>query len=222
MKAEGLGDAERSLALTYAPASARPAVRALFALDDALSGVLRTAAEPMIAQMRFTWWHAELSALDRTSPPSVPVLRDLAEHVVERGVTGEALARQVEGWEALFEDPALGEAAMLAHARLRGGGLFAAVAACSGYAGDGVEAAGQGWALADLAAHVREPHQRDAAFALARPLLDVATCQRWGRGGRTLGALAHLARIDASAATPSAPGSPRRVARMAWHALTGR
>ena len=44
-----------SLAMTYAPATKRPALEALFALDDTLAGILRTTREPLVGQMRLTW-----------------------------------------------------------------------------------------------------------------------------------------------------------------------
>lgn len=214
--------AEIRLAVTYAPQNARGAVGALFALDDALGNLLRSAREPMLAQMRLTWWHAQLEALDTAAPPAVPELRALADHVVGDAVTGANLARMVEGWEALIDDPPLDAAALTVHSDRRGGGLFAAIAACCGYGGDGVEDAGRGWALVDLAVHLGDAGKAEAARALAGPLLDSATRRHWGRKGRMLGALAHMARIDAAAKVPQEPGSPRRVARMAWHALSGR
>ncbi len=213
---------ERSLAVTYAPRAARAGIAALFALDDALAGVLRSAREPMLAQMRLTWWHGQLEALDHAAPPAMPELRALAEHVVGHGVTGAELTRQVEGWEALIEQDAVDETAMLAHAEARGAALFGAVARLCGYDRAVVAEAGQGWALADLADHLSDVEAAQRARALAKPRLDRAVREHWGKRGRTLGALAHLARADLAPGQPVATGSPRRVARMAWHALTGR
>jgi len=201
---------ERHLAITYAPPARRAALAALFALDDVLAAVLRTTRDPMVGQMRLTWWHDALTALDHAPPPAQPVLRQLARDVLPLGVTGAALAGIVEGWEELLAADPIPDAALLAFARGRGG-LF--VAGGVG-AGDPLAAAGAGWALADLAAHARDPVLAARARALAAPLLDAAVAVRWSRPNRAFGALAHLARLpDASA--------PRRVGRALWHRLTG-
>jgi phytoene synthase len=77
--------------------------------------------------------------------------------------------------------------------------------------------AGRGWALADLAGHLSDPATAASARAAALPLLMSATRHRWSRAGRPLGALAHIARLDLAG-----PATPWRVARLAWHRLTGR
>ena len=41
-------DAERSLALSYAPAAARAGLEALFALDATLGAILKTTREPVV------------------------------------------------------------------------------------------------------------------------------------------------------------------------------
>jgi phytoene synthase len=58
-----LPNPERALALSYAPASTRPGLEALFALDTALGTILKTTREPIVGQMRLTWWY---EALGRT------------------------------------------------------------------------------------------------------------------------------------------------------------
>jgi 15-cis-phytoene synthase len=63
--AAGARAAERRLILSYAPAHARAGLSALLQLDDTLADVLRHVSEPVIAQMRLTWWHDALS-----KPPS--------------------------------------------------------------------------------------------------------------------------------------------------------
>uniref|UniRef100_UPI0035CB8D7D squalene/phytoene synthase family protein n=1 Tax=uncultured Sphingomonas sp. TaxID=158754 RepID=UPI0035CB8D7D len=149
---------ERDLAIGYAPVAARAALVALFALDDTLAQILRTTRDPLVGQMRLTWWHGALSALDTAAPPAQPVLQALATTVLPHGVTGEHLAGMIDGWEALLEPEPLNDAALSGHARARGGLLFGAASRVLGCAAaDPVAAAGEGWALADLARHVRDP-----------------------------------------------------------------
>ena len=203
--------AERALALSYAPAETRTALRALFALDEALAGVLRTTREPMVGQMRLTWWHEALSALDSGPAPANPVLRGLAG--VTARAPGAMLAGMVEGWEALLDEP-LDSAAMERFAAARGGGLFRAAAAVLGRDDPRLEDAGEGWALADLARHLGDANKAALARALAAPRLAGALRRRWPRRLRALGALVLLAK-------EGAPGSPGRVARLLWHRISG-
>lgn len=218
-------DQERALALSYAVGDRAAGLAALFALDDTLGQILRTTREPLVGQMRLTWWHEALSALDASPPPAQPVLQALAAHVLVQGVTGAQLAAMIDGWEALLEAEAIDSAALQLHAVARGRGLFVAARTVLGGApGDPAEAAGEGWALADLARNVRDPAVARRAAESASQAIAAATAVRWSRAGRPLGALAQLARMDLAVPldTPIAHGAPRRVARLALHRLTGR
>lgn len=196
----------------------------MFALDATLGQILRTTREPLVGQMRLTWWYEALSALDATPPPAQPVLQALAAEVLPHGVTGTVLAGMIDGWEALLEEP-LDEDGMRLHAEARGETVFAAAGTVLGCAScDPVGAAGRGWALADLALHLRDPAAAARATALARVSIATATSTRWSAKGRSLGALTQIARMDVDGPSDQAirRGSPRRVARLAWHRLTGR
>lgn len=203
--------AERALALSYAPVGRRAALGALFALDDALASILRTTREPMVGQMRLTWWHDALLRLDNAPPPAEPVLQALATDLLPTGVTGAQLTPMIEGWEQLLEPDPLGDATLMEFARLRGGTLFTTGGMTSS---DPLGEAGAGWALVDMARHVRDPSLARRARGLAAPLLAEAVAVRWSRANRCFGALAHFARLEASA--PVA-----RVGRVLWHRLTG-
>jgi phytoene synthase len=203
--------AERRVVLSYATAQAREGLAALLALDATLGGILRNSRDPMIAQMRLTWWHDALTGLDEAPPPAEPTLEMLARTVIGE-VPGRALALQVEGWESLLDDPV----SLDAYATARGGRLFAQAGRLLGAAsGDPLEGAGAGWALVDLAANTSDPGLAGRARALAAPLLAGAAAARWSRSARALGAMAHLARLEE--ATPR-----RRIARVLFHRLTGR
>jgi phytoene synthase len=201
------------LAIGYMPLG-RDAARALFALDRQLAGIVARASEPLVGQMRLTWWREAIEALDRTPPPAEPILRALAEHVLPGGVHGAALAAITDGWEALLEQP-LGDAAIARHGE-RGAVLFAALAQLSGADDACVPDAGRGWALADLARHLADGQTAQQTAALAGQHLARIRHHRWSRAGRALGALAVLARSDLDGAAPT-----RRMARMVRMRLTG-
>lgn len=210
---------ERALALRYAPASARDGLAALLALDARLGAILRTTREPLIGQMRLTWWHQALVALDHAPPPAEPMLQRLADLVVP-DVAGAQLAMMVEGWEVLL-DPELDGAALQSHGDLRGGALFGAMATLCNSAVPQLALAGRGWALADLSRHVRDPRLAPMARHLAQDALRAAMIDRWPTRARAIGALTRMARMDIQdRARP--PGHPARAARLLWHRLSGR
>ena len=211
-------DPERALILTYAPVRGRAALAALLALDDALAQLVRTTRERAIGQIRLAWWRERLESLDAGPAPAEPVLRALAAS----GVPGASLRPVVDGWEVLIEER-LDTDALTRFGEGRGM-LFVVAGKAMGAKGDPLAGAGQGWALADLARHLAEVSEGDAARALAEPLLHAATGARWSREGRALGAMAHLARRDLLLSAGETPpvGAPSRVARLLWHRLTGR
>ena len=209
--------AERALAIGYAPEPARAGIAALFALDDTLGNIVRSTREPIVGQMRLTWWREALTRLDSAPPPAEPVLQTLATAVVP-GVSGAALAEMIDGWEALLE-PELDDAAIGLFAEKRGGGLFDVMARACGAVEPRIAPAGQGWALADLAQRISDPTLADAIRQQALARLDAALVGAWPRRLRALGALALLARADLQG---TAAASPKRIGRILIHRLTGR
>ncbi len=210
---------ERALALSYAPRSARPALTALFALDDTLAAILRSTREPLIGQMRLTWWYEALDRLDTAPAPVEPVMAALQIEVLPLGVSGAMLGKLTDGWEVLLE-PDLDAAAIERFGRDRGRRLFDLAATILTVSDDRIGLAGEGWALADLAQKLTDTSARELARVRASKLLDQALRGRWPSSARALGALAVSARFDMMQ-HPAAPGSPTRVARLAWHRLTG-
>ncbi|QNE31351.1 hypothetical protein F1C10_04965 [Sphingomonas sp. NBWT7] len=207
------GHPERALALSYAPRAARAGVAAVFALDATLARLALGTRDAMVAQLRLTWWYEALGDLAQGVVPAQPILRTLRDE----GADAAALMKVAEGWELLL--PAeIGDGDLEAFAAARAS-VFNEAARLAG-ARDDVSAAGRGWALADLALRSAEPARVAAATRLAMPSLQAAAAQRWSGAGRFLGALVHVARADLAGAAP--PGAPRRVARLAWHRLTGR
>ncbi|WP_448657504.1 squalene/phytoene synthase family protein [Sphingomonas sp. CJ99] len=215
---------EVALAIGYAPPRLGESMRALLALDDALGAVLRGTTQPMLAQIRLAWWRERLEALDSEAPPAMPVLVDVQRSCVANGVSGAALAGMAMGWERLATAESLDLAVLDQCAAERGGTLFRAIAALAAVPPPpGLDAAGQGWAMADLSRHLSDMAMASDAQRRAAAMLAEGP-GRWPVPLRMLGALALLARMDC-AMPPDQPiphGSPRRVARMLAMRLTGR
>ncbi|MEJ2408540.1 MAG: hypothetical protein P8Y58_15370 [Novosphingobium sp.] len=152
------------LALAYAPAPARLPTLALFALDVRLAGLLRNSREPMLAQLRLSWWRESLTQDHEKWPAGEPLLAAL------RSWNGQhkALTSLVDGWEALTgAAPLPGEALrMMAQGRAE---AFAALAHALDRAHESRAAysLGQQWGLADLAMRLGNAQEREMAASLA-------------------------------------------------------
>ncbi len=153
------------LALSYAPASAREQTLALLALDTRLAAILRAAREPMLAQLRLTWWREQLKAEPSTWPQGDPLLAGLRSW----GERREELVGLIDGWEGLTAPAPLPMEALSELAAARGE-AFAALAEIVGASGDRDTARrlATNWALADLADHLSDPEEHSRAVALAR------------------------------------------------------
>lgn len=215
-----LADPERELALHYAPRDARPLLRALWALDERLGAIVADTSEPAIGEMRLLWWREALEKL-ADSVPAEPLLNDIARLLGGRVSGAAAWGGIAEGWYALLQ-PSLDADDLARFARERGGRLFAESANVLGASFDGLESAGAAWALADLAAHSSSEELAAAAREVAGNIAGEAGPARWPVALRPLGALTAIARRDLRRGVAGRPGSPSRVARMAWHRITGR
>ncbi|WP_174284668.1 squalene/phytoene synthase family protein [Sphingomonas bacterium] len=215
--------AERGVVCGYVPTDRRAGFVALLALDDALAGIVRTTREPIVGQMRLTWWYEALEALDRAGAPvGEPILTALAGEVAPRGVAGRMLAAMIDGWEMLLDPDPLEAAGMRTFARARGEALFGALAVVLGAPIDaGTARAGEGWALTDLATHLRDPGQAALARTMAIDAFASGSRHAWPRQLRPIGMLSLLARADLAVPQPR-PGSPHRLARLLMHRIWGR
>ncbi|ODU21484.1 MAG: hypothetical protein ABS87_06550 [Sphingomonas sp. SCN 67-18] len=222
--AAALADPERRLALAYAPARARDGMALLWSLDERLGDIVRSTTEPMIGQMRLTWWHGAMAALNTAPPPAEPLLRAMAATLPRYHLTPAALLPLVEGWEMLIEPFPLGPGQLDAYAQGRGAAAFDAATRMAGEAPTGeICAAGRGWALADLAFHCSDRATAQAALDAAGVALSNAP-RRWPGRLRALGLLTVLARRDVAAGLgkPRRLGSPARLLRAVAHRVTGR
>jgi phytoene synthase len=211
---------EQALAVGYAPASARDGFAALLDLDHQLASILQSTTEPMIGQMRLTWWYEALEKLDREAAPGHPVLQRLAASVLPGGVRGADLAPMIEGWEALLDDgEPLEDERIARHADARGGVLFASIGRLLGQSG--LEPLGAGWAKADLAQHVSDEAARARIGAAALSELNAVLAPKSPKPVRGVSGLAVLAR-ESLRHPYRLPGHPIRAARLAWHGVMGR
>lgn len=172
------------LALAYAPARARADWLTLLALDARLAGLVRQAREPMLAQLRLAWWRDRFNADPAEWPKGDPLLARLADW----GDPVRALAKLVDGWEALLGEAPLGPDALGEFVTGRIAGLVALAHRLD--ARDPVVVSmGRRWACADLALHLGDPTERGNAAAL---LADAAPGGRTARPLRPLALLAGL------------------------------
>ena len=199
-------DLDRYLATLYAPATLRPALYALHALDLELLDVARSTSEPMIGLIRLAWWRDALERLDAAPPPAQPLLEALAERVLPLGVTGLELSRLESGFAPLIETPLDVEAYLAG----RGATLFTLAARLGD---DNANAAGAGrlWAAGELR-RLRDESALDGIELEA----DIRSTPAWLRG------LADLAHIDLRAGKVGQRGSPSRQLRLLWSMIRPR
>ena len=202
------------------PAKRRAAVGALWRLDAALGNALAGGREPLISRIKLAWWREALERLDRERAPSEPALEAAAAHLLAAGVTGAELAEMEGGWAVLVSPEPLAREDLGAYASARGALLFRYSARLLEGEAPQLEAAGEAWALVDLARHSANAKDRETALAEARAR-DFGG--RWPAALRPLGMLAALAARDAEANRPhwEEKGSPRRMWRMLRHRITG-
>lgn len=182
------------MALAYAPSAIRQDWETVLLLDARLAGVVRSAREPMLGQMRLAWWRDRLSADPATWPKGEPLLTRLA------GWTDvHRLVPMVDGWEAMLSDQPLSEDDAEALAEGRSAGLRVLAQRLGADAAAAGQAARR-WALQDLALNVGRAEDRETALRRLgtpgdapvrlprslRPLavLDKVTARALAQGGR--------------------------------------
>jgi phytoene synthase len=203
----GLTDPDRQFALTHVPATQRAAMAALWSLDEVLGRIPGSTTQPMVGQMRLTWWYEALTVLTPGVVRGQPELDALAAHVVTAtsGIVGADLARIVEGWEALLDPLPLPNESLREFAAGRAQ-AFALSARLLGATIN--DAPGAGWALADFGCRCSDPDTASRAFAMADEYLDQTDPKSLPRPLRIL---VRLARHDVIAG--------KRVARTPWKLL---
>ena len=91
------------LAITYAPVQVRARLAWLLTLDYRLKDVLTRASEPMIAQLRLSWWRDALKTSPDNRPKGEPLLAELNEIEPDEAMIVAGLAI-VDAYEILATD----------------------------------------------------------------------------------------------------------------------
>ncbi|QGP80873.1 hypothetical protein [Sphingobium sp. CAP-1] len=193
--------------------------RALWAFDARLAKVARTTSEATIGQMRLAWWNDVIEDVERRKGRGEPVVDALR---ATGAIGAPGLVAMIDGWEVLVAEPQVDAPGLNDYAVGRGGGLFRALADADD-APDWLVAAGQVWALWDLAGHVDDRVLAEAALTRARALLGQADGACWPGAWKPLRIAFTLARQDVIAGRGSPRGMPRTLAwRLLRIALVGR
>ena len=150
--------AEQRLAMAYAPARCRASLLGLLALDRRLASIVRSSREPMLAQLRLAWWREQLSQDPAQWPEGEPLLAALRDWRGDRGT----LAGLTAGWEAMTGAAPLPVTSFESLAEARAG-AFAALAGPHYHAA--ALRMARNWALADIAARLSHPQEREAAMS---------------------------------------------------------
>lgn len=157
--AEALAPLSR-LALAYAPAPAKADWLTFLLLDARLGQIVRSAREPMLAQLKLAWWRDRLSGGRAAFPRGEPLLARLADWLEPA-----SMVPLVDGWEALLGEPPLGPEACRAFAEGRGQALVG-LAKRMGTGPGLVATVGQCWSLAEIAVALGSDEERAAALTL--------------------------------------------------------
>lgn len=193
--------------------------RAIWGFDGRLAKVARTTSDRAIGQMRLAWWNDVVDDADARKGRGEPVVDAMR---ATGAMAGPGLVAMIDGWEVLVVEPEIDAQGLRDYAVGRGGGLFRAMAD-AGDAPEWLTAAGQVWALWDLAGHVDDPALAQAALTMARELVPQVDGARWPRDWKPLRIAFTLARQDVLAGRGAPAGMPRGLAlRLLRIALVGR
>jgi phytoene synthase len=180
----------------YAPKKIREGQQIVWALDARMAEIIRSTSEPMIGQMRLTWWHEALTKDPKAGGSGEPLMDALRRQVLPLS-GGESLLSIIDGWEVLLQPLPLSDSQLVAFAEQRGGGLFRVMSALAGGGPPWLAQAGMGWALWDLSGHVSDQDTARRALHLAAEFLADVPKRDWRAAFASLRILTALARSDA-------------------------
>jgi phytoene synthase len=201
------------LITAYAPKAMQEGMRHIWAFDARLADIVRTTSEPMIGQMRLTWWHEALREGKGAGEPLVEALR---QEVLARAEP-YGLLSVIEGWEVLLEPLPLSDSQLIAFAEHRGGGLFRQIGWLAGDCPPWLAQAGMAWALWDLSGHLIDAATAERAIAIAPEFLADVPERGWSRSLAPLRILTGLTRRDAGQGRRAPPRLDlRQYGRLLW------
>lgn len=156
---------EAQLALAYTPPSMRGPLRIFLELDMRLGRIVAATNEPMLGQMRLAWWRDTLGKPVDDRPQGDVVLDGIGEHWAGRE---SDLVPLVDGWEQLLSEEPLAstEARLFIEGRKRALMAVYGQRELSGEDWTSYGSAAWRWAVADLAANVSQPGERDMLIEL--------------------------------------------------------
>lgn len=214
---------ERDLSLMYAPDAQRAGLRAIWQLDARMRRIFTGGGEPVLGQIKLAWWEERLLASAGGEVPAEPLLRRLAALAVCDDGFATELGRIAGAWRELPAERPWPTMSVDAYARSRGRGLIDGFARTVGAAGDErLSLAGEAYAIDDLTGLAADPDERAALREHASERWRSTSGFVWPRAMRPIGMIFALAKADAGRDHMPKQGSPRRIAQMAWHRLTGR
>lgn len=111
------------LALAYAKGEQRDALSFMLRLDARLCSIVGRASEPMIAQMKLSWWREALSCEPARRPKGEPLLLDFERVSDKIAVAAEQL---VSAWELLLVEADWSPEVVEQFVQMRGEAVFSA------------------------------------------------------------------------------------------------
>ena len=139
--------APAKLAIAYVPAFYRSAFTLLLQIDERLAEILRSAREPMIAQIKMAWWREAFGKASHLRPKGEPLLQALNDS--GDVIPPAALDALVSAWEMLLGQNSWDQQVTNGHADLRADAIFQTYAHWVGSTQD-VQPVGRVWALEAL------------------------------------------------------------------------
>lgn len=159
---------EFRLAFAYARPQDRAAWTTLATLDQRLGEIVKAAREPLLAQIKLTWWRDQLREENPGTRASEPLLTMIAEQFPG---AGEHLASLAEGWACLLTAEQLSQETLRNHVEGRAAG-FCALLSVPGVKANVAELldAARWWILGDCVAGLPDGERQDMLPALAGSL----------------------------------------------------
>ena len=151
------GDHGRYLTALYAQARARPRLFALYALNVELAHVRAAVSEPLLGEIRLTWWRETVDGCYAGTPRAHPVAQALAAAIAATSPPRALFDAMIDGRMLELEAAALGQdQALLDYADLTGDAVQSLAAWLAAGAEPGPQASaaaaavGRAWALVGL------------------------------------------------------------------------
>lgn len=208
------------LILSYANPENREKYRFLFAFDSRLAEVIRSTSEPLIGQMRLTWWRDILTKTAPDRPEGEPLV-SFYNQLEDKGTINTPLLKMIDGWEVLLEDFPWEDRQFDIYAQNRGTGYFEFVLDEPDLSGEKAELA-KLWALWDFAIHCSDADMQGRAIQCCKNLMIDQEPPHFDRNGRPLSILCKLAMRDVKKQQlTDTIYRPSTALQIIWHGMTG-